>query len=164
MIKYLAPHAPVYHYLMYFQDLFSFTTNPNVLGRDLGVSHADEIAYMWDIFGLNAGTGIYDTWWSEANKLNSKRYKNYNYIFILTQHNQLFFFFRMLEMWVNFVKFLDPTPEESSENLGLVKWEAVTPESHKYLRIDTELSMEMTQEYVDRMQFWRDTLQMCKNI
>ena len=70
----------------------------------------------------------------------------------------------MLEMWVNFVKFLDPTPEESSENLGLVKWEAVTPESHKYLRIDTELSMEMTQEYHDRMQFWRDTLQMCKNI
>ena len=91
MIKYLAPHAPVYHYLMYFQDLFSFTTNPNVLGRDLGVSHADEIAYMWDIFGLNAGTGIYDTWWSEANKLNSKRYKNYNYIFILTLYNQLFF-------------------------------------------------------------------------
>ena len=74
MIKYLSPHTPVFHYLMYFQDLFSFTTNPNVLGRDLGVSHADELAYMWDIFGLNAGTGIHDNWWSQANKLNSKRY------------------------------------------------------------------------------------------
>ena len=74
MIQYLAPYTTVYHYLMYFQDLFSFSTNPNVLGRDLGVSHADELSYMWDLFGLNAGTGIYDAWWSEANKLNSKRY------------------------------------------------------------------------------------------
>ena len=75
MIQYLAPYTTVYHYLMFFQDLFSFSTNPNVLGRDLGVSHADELSYMWDLFGLNAGTGVYDAWWSEANKLNSKRYQ-----------------------------------------------------------------------------------------
>ena len=73
MIKYLAPHITVYHYIMYFQDLFSFSTNPNVLGRKLGVSRADELFFMWDLFGLDAGTGVYDSWWSQGNKLNSKR-------------------------------------------------------------------------------------------
>ena len=71
---------------------------------------------------------------------------------------------RMLEMWTNFVKFLDPTPEQNSEYLDDVKWDAVTPEHHKYMKIDTELRMEMTQEYQDRMQFWKNTLEECKHL
>ena len=75
------------------QDLFSISTNPNSLGRseyfycfiflyfdiscmrlrNLGVCHADDLFYMWDMYGLNAELGLLDTWWSQANKLNSKR-------------------------------------------------------------------------------------------
>ena len=55
------------------QDMFSFTLHPATLGTDLGVAHADDIAYLWDIFSLNSGTGLYDLWWSEADKLNSRR-------------------------------------------------------------------------------------------
>ena len=29
--------------------------------------------YMWDMYGLNAELGFLDTWWSQDNKLNSKR-------------------------------------------------------------------------------------------
>ena len=68
----------------------------------------------------------------------------------------------MLEMWTNFIKFLDPTPDQDSENLGDVKWEVVTPGNHKYLKIDTELSMEMTPEYRDRINFWKTTLELCQ--
>ena len=41
--------------------------------RNLGVCHSDDIFYLWDMFGLNAETGVVDTWWSEDNKLNSRR-------------------------------------------------------------------------------------------
>ena len=74
LINYLQPHVPVYHYILFFQDLFSFTINPNILGTDLGVGHADDLAYLWDIFSLNDSTGLYDLWWSQADKLNSRRY------------------------------------------------------------------------------------------
>ena len=53
--------------------MFSFTLHPATLGTDLGVAHADDIAYLWDIFSLNSGTGLYDLWWSDADKLNSRR-------------------------------------------------------------------------------------------
>ena len=29
---------------------------------------------MWDMYGLNAELGFLDTWWSQDNKLNSKRF------------------------------------------------------------------------------------------
>ena len=58
-----------------------------------------------------------------------------------------------------------PLPsEEPSDYLGDFKWESVTPESHEYLKIDSELTMEMTQEYKDRMHFWKNTLEECKNL
>ena len=73
MIKFLAPYTPTYHYLLYFQDSRSFSTNLNSIGANLGVCHADDLVYLWDMFGLNDGTGIYDLWWNADNKLNSKR-------------------------------------------------------------------------------------------
>ena len=30
--------------------------------------------YMWDMYGLNAELGFLDTWWSQDNKINSKRF------------------------------------------------------------------------------------------
>merc|ERR1712241_1215167 len=110
--------------------MFSFALNPATLGEDrrvsslltsvlpgseLGVAHADELPYLFDLFGLNSGTGLYDIWWSEADQLNSDR---------------------MLRLWSNFVKELDPTPDME---LG-VTWEPVSAGNHKYLRIDRNLS------------------------
>ena len=102
------------------------------------MAHADELPYLFDLFGLNSGTGLYDIWWSDADQLNSDR---------------------MLRLWSNFVKKLDPTPDLE---LG-VTWEPVTANSHKYLKIDRNLSMEMTQEYQDRINFWATALQSCQD-
>ena len=30
------------------------------------IGHADDLAYLWDIFGLNSGTNLYDFWWSQV--------------------------------------------------------------------------------------------------
>ena len=75
------------------------------------MAHADELPYLFDLFGLNSGTGLYDLWWSEADQLNSDR---------------------MLRLWSNFVKELDPTPAQEKE----VTWLPVTSSSHQYLKID----------------------------
>ena len=74
------------------------------------------------------------------------------------------FLCRMLEMWTNFVKFLNPTPQSESEVLEDVIWESVEPDNHKYMRIDKELFMEMTNEYKERMNFWRKALEECKSM
>ena len=112
---------------------------PPSSGSGLGVAHADELPYLFDLFGLNAGTGLYDLWWSEADQLNSDR---------------------MLRLWSNFVKELNPTPDLE---LG-VTWEPVRASNHQYLRIDRNLTMEMTQEYQDRINFWTSALQSCQDI
>ena len=78
----------------------------------------------------------------------------------MTIKNQIFY--RMLEMWTNFIKFLDPTPDQQSNILGDIKWDPVNPKTHKHMRIDTELTMEMPQEYLFRMQFWRTAFEECK--
>merc|ERR1711879_921782 len=106
---------------------------------DLGVGHADDLAYMWDIFSLNMESGLYDIWWSEADQLNSRR---------------------MLELWSNFIKYGNPTPPGlESDALQGVEWIPVTKGSHQYLRIDKELTMEMTDEYRQRMDFWKNITQ-----
>jgi len=139
LIKLLVPKVPaVFHYILYFQDMFSFALNPATLGSELGVAHADELPYLFDLFGLNSGTGLYDLWWSEADQLNSDR---------------------MLRLWSNFVKELDPTPTQEKE----VTWLPVTESSHQYLKIDRDLTMEMTQEYQDRVNFWATALESCQN-
>jgi len=141
MINYLIHHTPVYHYMLYFQDLFSISTNPNSLGRHLGVCHADDLFYMWDMYGLNAELGFLDTWWSQDNKINSKR---------------------MLELWTNFIKYLDPTPShQASEVLGNLSWTQVSDSDPSYLKIDTELTMEMSGEYRQRMDFWHEMEALC---
>ena len=43
LIHYLSPHVPVYHYILFFQDLFSFTINPNTLGKER--DHNKDIFY-----------------------------------------------------------------------------------------------------------------------
>lgn len=70
----------------------------------------------------------------------------------------------MLEMWTNFVKYLDPTPGPGGPDLGETRWQQVSESEHSYLRIDRELSMERTEEYQERMEFWRSTLASCGQI
>ena len=161
LINYLSPHVPVFHYILYFQDMFSFTINPNTLGKvgitlvsdlfpciffwhqDLGVGHADDLAYMWDIFSLNMESGLYDIWWSDADKLNSRRSVGFRlqnihilrWIYTWYWHVDHLCPWRMLELWSNFIKYGDPTPTgQDSEALQGVEWAPVTQGSHQYLR------------------------------
>ena len=49
----------------------------------------------------------------------------------------------------------DPSPPDSD----LAIWNPVDLENHQYLRIDTVPIMEATQEYYDRMEFWKEITQ-----
>lgn len=53
--------------------------------------------------------------------------------------------------WSNFVKYGNPTPKP--KELG-VSWEPVTSEDYRFLVIDTEMKMDMDEDYLDRMAFW----------
>ena len=83
---------------------------------------------------------------------------------------------RLLEMWTNFVRFLEPTPADSgSEVLEGVDWQRVDPQdrslsgffsfllsvAREYLLIDTDLSMGVWPELQQRMEFWNTTLNNC---
>ncbi|XP_018563677.1 cholinesterase 1 [Anoplophora glabripennis] len=80
-----------------------------------GVGHAEDIAYLWDARIINDGTPD-----DPAD--------------VITRH-------RLLTLWSNFVKYLNPTPEKDSL-LGNVTWEKVTPNSLKYLNINNTLEVQ----------------------
>ena len=48
----------------------------------------------------------------------------------------------------------DPTPPGSS----LGPWSPVSAERHEYLRLDSESRMEMSQNFVDRVNIWREVM------
>ena len=56
----------------------------------------------------------------------------------------------MIDMWANFARTGDPTPPGSD----LVQWDNVTPDSHRYLVIDTEMKMDLSEDYINRMNIW----------
>ena len=61
----------------------------------------------------------------------------------------------LTELWSNFVKYGDPSPPGTDG----VAWEEVTADSKKYLKLDSQMSMEArTDTYLDRMQYWRSIL------
>ena len=49
------------------------------------------------------------------------------------------------------MKYGNPTPEP--EELGVI-WEPVTSEDYRFLVIDTEMKMDMDDNYLERMAFW----------
>jgi len=61
----------------------------------------------------------------------------------------------MVKYWVDFASTGDPSPPDSD----LAIWNPVDLENHQYLRIDTVPIMEATQEYYDRMEFWKEITQ-----
>ena len=140
---------PVFQYILYFQDMFSFTINPNTLGTVGLTLRVCSIICHCVVLGSWSGS----CWWpglhvghlqpqhgdrplwhlvvtggsAELEEV-SVRVKLL-LIFVYNRH------LRMLELWSNFIKFGNPTPAElESEALEGVEWKPVTQQSHQYLR------------------------------
>ncbi|XP_050551355.1 esterase FE4-like isoform X3 [Spodoptera frugiperda] len=58
---------------------------------------------------------------------------------------------RITTLWINFVKYGDPTPTTSE--LLPVKWQPITKTSQPYLNLDSDLTLE-ARPFHDRMAFW----------
>ena len=58
---------------------------------------------------------------------------------------------KMVQSWVDFAVTGDPTPPGSL----LPTWSPVTVDNHKYLKIDSESGMEISQDYLDRVNYWQ---------
>ena len=58
---------------------------------------------------------------------------------------------KMVQSWVDFASTGDPTPPGSL----MPSWSPVTEDDHKYLRIDMDGGMEVTQDYLDRVMYWK---------
>merc|ERR1712080_149472 len=57
---------------------------------------------------------------------------------------------RITTMWSNFIKFGDPTVPGME-----VTWSPQTTEDRRYLVIDSDLRMDLSEDYQDRMSFWK---------
>nr|WCC58205.1 carboxylesterase [Pharsalia antennata] len=87
-----------------------------------GVGHVEELAYLWDVRITPDETP------DDPED-------------VTTRH-------RLLTLWTNFVKYLNPTPEKDSA-LGNVTWEKVTPNNLVYLNINSTLEMQTNpKEYI----------------
>ena len=62
---------------------------------------------------------------------------------------------KLVQAWVDFATVGDPTPPGSE----LGAWSAVRAGSHEYLRIDAVSAMEMDQDYLDRVNFWKSIME-----
>ena len=127
--------VPVYNYRMSFQDNTSFSFAEGTVGLGLGTSHGDELPYIFKI-----DPSYYDVpydGWSDLNLRHSHR---------------------MCELWANFAKFGNPTPDEGSEILGSVKWKVYESENHGFMDLGLELKMSEDQDLMARMTFWDQTL------
>ncbi|XP_023311239.1 cholinesterase 2-like [Anoplophora glabripennis] len=80
-----------------------------------GVGHAEELGYLWDTQLSNESPG------DDPEDVAARH--------------------RLLTLWSNFVKYLNPTPEVDSF-LGNVTWEKVSPNNLVYLNINDTLEMQ----------------------
>ena len=69
MVNYLSPLVPVFQYVMRFQDDTSFSAAAYARGSGLGVSHADELFFLWKFSDLE---NLYD-YWSVENRITKRR-------------------------------------------------------------------------------------------
>ncbi|XP_023311248.1 cholinesterase 2-like isoform X3 [Anoplophora glabripennis] len=102
--------------------MYQFSYKGNMGGmKDLeiagvrGVAHAEDLGYLWDTQLSNEPSG------DDPED-------------VTTRH-------RLLTLWSNFVKHLNPTPEVDSF-LGNVTWEKVSPNNLVYLNINDTLEMQ----------------------
>ncbi|KAH9642996.1 hypothetical protein HF086_013557 [Spodoptera exigua] len=113
---------PVYRYL------FSYSGGRNLIKvlsnlNSTGAIHGDELGYLFDL------------------EIFSKD---------VAPEDQLMID-RLTTLWINFVKYGDPTPTTSE--LLPIKWEPITKTSQPYLNIDANLTFE-SRPFHDRMAFW----------
>nr|ACI16653.1 esterase 1 [Liposcelis bostrychophila] len=121
--------APVYNYEFVFEgELNLFKKLLSIKGIP-GPAHADELGYLFyvPILGPNL-----DPKTAEMRVVK-----------------------RMVRLWANFAKFLNPTPDASDPDLDHIKWEPHTDDHQKYLIIGEELrAAENMKE--ERIKFWEE--------
>lgn len=120
--------------------------------------------YMY-VFGYN---GHFKNYMPSVSELNIKdgvcHVEELSYLFHNDKFNQnlsdrtadILTLRRMVQMWTNFVKFGDPSPDSRDQLLG-VKWLPATSFSTRHLFIDRNLSLKETDFLAERMTFW-DTI------
>ena len=126
--------------------------------KQYGVCHSDELYMFWNPYGFYNFTlnevsdlgvfliSILSLYTSQSDKTMSESMTQAWVDFACTG--------KVLQFWSNADdEYLtgDPTPPGSS----LGSWSPVTPDGHQYLRLDTEARMEMSQDFEDRVTFWR---------
>ena len=72
---------------------------------------------MWDMYGLNAELGFLDTWWSQDNKLNSKRFST---LFLFSSSDSADLFGALVHSFAIFFKFTTMVPGEYP--VGIHSW------------------------------------------
>merc|ERR1712179_71859 len=127
--------VPVYNYIMSFQDNTSFSFGVGSVGKGLGIAHGDELPYQYKI-DKSYYDIPYDEWSSD-----SLRHPN-----------------RMCELWANFAKYGNPTPDEGSELLGDAKWEKYDSSNPRFMDLGLEFKMMSDPDLLERLTFWRETL------
>ncbi|KAJ8923401.1 hypothetical protein NQ315_001959 [Exocentrus adspersus] len=106
-------YTDVYLYQFSYKGKMGGHINDEMAGVK-GVGHGEDLAYLWN---------------ARFPPLTPDEPED-----ITTRH-------RLLTLWTNFVKFLNPTPEED-DFLGNVVWEKVAPNNLVYLNINTTLEMQ----------------------
>ena len=64
----------------------------------------------------------------------------------------------MCQLWANFAKYGNPTPDEGSELLGDAKWEKYDSSNPSFMDLGPELKMMSDPELLERLAFWGETL------
>ncbi|KAJ8923390.1 hypothetical protein NQ315_001948 [Exocentrus adspersus] len=121
--KFQSKYTDVFLYQFAYKGILSYT---NITMEDIDtIGHADDLIYLWHTDGQDDGTifPITDR---------------------LTQR-------RMLKLWSNFVKHLNPTPE-SDPLFDNVLWPKVTPEKITYLNINRTLEVKTDPRKYDQFE------------
>ncbi|KAJ8923389.1 hypothetical protein NQ315_001947 [Exocentrus adspersus] len=121
--KLQSKHTDVYLYQFAYEGMISFT-NITIEGVDT-VGHAEELKYLWHVDRLDDG-GIFPI----ADRLTQRR---------------------MLNLWSNFVKHLNPTPE-CDPLFDNILWPKVTPGKIRYFNINRTLEVRTNPRNYDQFE------------
>ena len=118
----------VYQYMFKYKGPYGYLDAYGVDSTKYGVAHSDELWYFWKPYFNKYAIDM-----GEEDEAVSKN---------------------VLDMWVNFGYYGDPTPPGSEVP---VQWGQVSPDNHQYLIIDKTLEMALEDDYLARMAIWDET-------